>query len=127
MSVTPNTDNTEAAVAERRVRWTVDWIKLAPWLYTIGLFAIWEAAVWIFGIRQTILPRAIRRSPGPCIRTGRPSSVTRSQTLFHHHAPVSGWRSSAGWALGPFDRAGRGSILCRPLPDHGRLQRHFRR
>jgi len=58
MSVTPNTDNTpaEAAIAERRARWTVDWIKLAPWLYTIGLFAIWEAAVWIFGIRQTILP-----------------------------------------------------------------------
>jgi NitT/TauT family transport system permease protein len=58
MSVTDNTDKApvEAAVAERRKGWTVDWIKLAPWLYTIGLFAIWEAAVWIFGIRQTVLP-----------------------------------------------------------------------
>ena len=53
MSITGNTDNTpaEAAIAERRTQWSVDWVRLAPWLYTIGLFAIWEAAVWIFGIR----------------------------------------------------------------------------
>lgn len=58
MSVGPDTETSprETIPAERRARWSVDWVKLAPWLYTIGLFAIWEAAVWFFGIRQTVLP-----------------------------------------------------------------------
>ncbi|MBI1619086.1 ABC transporter permease [Aquamicrobium zhengzhouense] len=34
----------------------INWIGLAPWIYTIGLFVIWEAAVWIFNIRPVILP-----------------------------------------------------------------------
>ena len=34
----------------------VNWIALAPWLYTIAFFLIWEAVVRIFGIRPTILP-----------------------------------------------------------------------
>lgn len=35
---------------------SINWIAWAPWLYTIGLFVIWEAVVRIFGIRPTILP-----------------------------------------------------------------------
>lgn len=35
---------------------SINWIAWAPWLYTIGLFAIWEGVVWLFGIRPTILP-----------------------------------------------------------------------
>lgn len=31
-------------------------IRLAPWLFTIGLFVIWEAAVWIFQIPEFFLP-----------------------------------------------------------------------
>src|SRR5690606_34717629 len=34
----------------------MNWIALAPWLYTIAFFLIWEAVVRIFGIRPTILP-----------------------------------------------------------------------
>lgn len=33
-----------------------DWLKAAPWLYTIGLFAIWELAVRLFALPQYILP-----------------------------------------------------------------------
>ena len=31
-------------------------LKAAPWIYTIALFAIWEAAVWLFKIPKFILP-----------------------------------------------------------------------
>lgn len=34
----------------------VDWVKLAPWLYTIGLFVIWEGAVRLFQMPIYILP-----------------------------------------------------------------------
>lgn len=34
----------------------IDWLKLAPWLYTIGLFVIWEAGVRVFNMSQFILP-----------------------------------------------------------------------
>ncbi|MDI6028015.1 ABC transporter permease [Corticibacterium sp. UT-5YL-CI-8] len=33
-----------------------NWIKAAPWLCTIGLFAIWELAARLFGLPQYILP-----------------------------------------------------------------------
>ncbi|MTI45122.1 NitT/TauT family transport system permease protein [Roseibium hamelinense] len=32
------------------------WIKLAPWIWTIGLFVIWESAVRMFDIEVFILP-----------------------------------------------------------------------
>ena len=31
-------------------------VTLAPWLYTLALFVIWEAAVWIFQIQVFFLP-----------------------------------------------------------------------
>ncbi len=31
-------------------------IKASPWLFTIALFVIWEAAVWIFRIPTFFLP-----------------------------------------------------------------------
>jgi NitT/TauT family transport system permease protein len=34
----------------------INWIALAPWIYTIGFFVIWEAVVQVFNIRSTILP-----------------------------------------------------------------------
>lgn len=33
-----------------------DWLKAAPWVYTIALFVIWEATVRVFGIAQYVLP-----------------------------------------------------------------------
>ncbi|MCV0397518.1 MAG: ABC transporter permease [Rhizobiaceae bacterium] len=33
-----------------------DWVRAAPWLYTAGLFVLWEAAARLFGLPQYILP-----------------------------------------------------------------------
>ena len=30
--------------------------KLSPWLFTLGLFAIWEAACRVFNVNQFVLP-----------------------------------------------------------------------
>lgn len=38
----------------------VPWVRLAPWLYTLALFAIWEIAVRVSGISHTILPAPTR-------------------------------------------------------------------
>jgi len=35
---------------------TFNWVKAAPWLYTIALFAIWELSVIAFNLPQYILP-----------------------------------------------------------------------
>ena len=34
----------------------IDWVKLAPWLYTIGLFVMWEASVRLFALPVYLLP-----------------------------------------------------------------------
>lgn len=34
----------------------LNWLNAAPWLYTIGLFVIWEVSVRAFGIAQYVLP-----------------------------------------------------------------------
>ena len=34
----------------------IDWVAAAPWLCTIGLFAFWEGAVWLFEIAPYVLP-----------------------------------------------------------------------
>jgi len=34
----------------------IDWIRLSPWLYTIGLFVLWEACVLVLGLPPFILP-----------------------------------------------------------------------
>ena len=38
----------------------IDWVKASPWLYTIALFAIWEASVRIFDLPYTVLPAPSR-------------------------------------------------------------------
>lgn len=34
----------------------INWVKLAPWLYTIALFVIWELLVLGLGMSSTVLP-----------------------------------------------------------------------
>jgi NitT/TauT family transport system permease protein len=41
-----------ATATQRRM----DWVSLAPWLYSIALFAIWEGAVYLFALPNYILP-----------------------------------------------------------------------
>ncbi|QCI98241.1 ABC transporter permease [Agrobacterium larrymoorei] len=38
----------------------MNWVKAAPWLYTIALFAAWELLVYALKMPQTILPSPIR-------------------------------------------------------------------
>lgn len=53
--------NTSADAMPRRTRrFTVNWLMLAPWLYTIALFVVWEVVVRAMGISQTILPAPSR-------------------------------------------------------------------
>ena len=34
----------------------INWVAAAPWLCTIGLFALWEGAVWLLEIAPYVLP-----------------------------------------------------------------------
>jgi NitT/TauT family transport system permease protein len=43
-----------AGVAAARGR--IDWVRWAPWIVTVGMFAVWEAAVWLFGVPVYVLP-----------------------------------------------------------------------
>ena len=37
----------------------IDWIKLAPWLCTIGLFVLWQLGVMLFDVPYYILPSPV--------------------------------------------------------------------
>jgi len=50
----------KSASVLRRAEFRIPWIQLAPWLYTIALFATWELAVRLSGISHTILPAPSR-------------------------------------------------------------------
>ncbi len=58
MTVTTATPATAGAPARPAFR--INWIRLAPWLYTIGLFLIWEIGVRVSGVPHTILPAPTR-------------------------------------------------------------------
>ena len=63
--------------------------RLSPWLFTIGLFAIWEIFVKIFKIDQHVLP-----SPSLIIA----AMVQYSGPIFRH-SMVTLWTTAAGFAL----------------------------
>lgn len=54
--MTIETETTTPVADLPRPRRQINWIRLAPWIYTIALFLIWEVAVRALGIRPTILP-----------------------------------------------------------------------
>jgi len=66
------------------MNWNELYVRLAPWVYTVALFVIWEAAVWIFRIPPFLLPAptaiaaAIVEYWGPIYRN---SLFTLSTTL----------------------------------------------
>ena len=59
----------------------VPWIRLAPWLYTIALLAIWEILVRALGVSHTILP-APSRIFEAIVQYWRPIWKNSVQTLF---------------------------------------------
>lgn len=56
--------NIESATANATLpppkSFNINWLVLAPWLYTIALFVVWEIVVRSMGISQTILPAPSR-------------------------------------------------------------------
>src|SRR5882757_6665333 len=63
--------------------------KLAPWLFTIGLFVIWEAVCRIFTVNQFVLP-APSAIFGAIVEFWRP---------LLRHSMVTLWTTVAGFAL----------------------------
>jgi NitT/TauT family transport system permease protein len=58
MSVTIETVPTRPVVKPLVQR--INWVRAAPFLYTLGLFVIWELSVIIFALPQTLLPAPTR-------------------------------------------------------------------
>ncbi|GHA16006.1 ABC transporter permease [Devosia pacifica] len=54
------TENNAVAATPPKPAFRINWIKLAPVLYTIGLFVLWELAVIISGLPHTVLPAPSR-------------------------------------------------------------------
>lgn len=45
-----------ASTEPTKVRKPFPWLQAMPWIYTIALFVIWEASVWLFALPQYVLP-----------------------------------------------------------------------
>jgi NitT/TauT family transport system permease protein len=78
----------------------IPWIRLAPWLYTLALFAIWEIAVRASGVPHTILPAPTRIFQA-IVQYWGPISRNSVQTLYTTLLGF-GLAVVAGLALGLF-------------------------
>jgi NitT/TauT family transport system permease protein len=58
MTMTMETAATRPAAKPLMQR--INWVRAAPFLYTLGLFIIWELAVIVFALPQTLLPAPTR-------------------------------------------------------------------
>jgi NitT/TauT family transport system permease protein len=58
MTMTMETTVTKPATKPLMQR--INWVQAAPFLYTLGLFVIWELAVIVFALPQTLLPAPTR-------------------------------------------------------------------
>nr|WP_209740656.1 ABC transporter permease [Aureimonas populi] len=74
----------------------IDWIKVAPWAYTIGLFVLWEAAVRLFAMPVYILP-APSAIFGAIVRYWPAIWTNSLQTLF---TTVAGFLLAVVFGLG---------------------------
>ena len=70
-----------ARPAVRATDFKVPWIRLAPWLYTIGLFVVWEVGVRLSGLPHTVLP-APSRIFQAIVQYWGPISRNSVQTLY---------------------------------------------
>lgn len=53
-------EDSVAAAASSPAPARISWVRLAPWLYTVGLFALWELLVVALDMPPTILPAPSR-------------------------------------------------------------------
>ena len=86
--------------AAARGQLQVPWIRLAPWLYTIAFFVLWEVAVRASGLPHTILPTPTRIFQA-IVQYWGPISKNSLQTLYTTLAGF-GIAVAAGLALGLF-------------------------
>ncbi len=73
-------------MAARRTRTS---LILAPWIFTLGFFAVWEFVVWAFGISSFVLP-------APTLIA---ESVYQYQTQLLRHSFHTAWMTLAGFGL----------------------------
>src|SRR5690606_27964316 len=83
-----------------RPQFQVPWIRLAPWLYTLAFFLLWEVAVRVSGLPHTILPTPTRVFEA-IVQYWGPIWKNSMQTLFSTMAGF-GIAEVAGLALGLF-------------------------
>ena len=55
-----STETTTPVAAAPKPALKIDWVRLSPVIYTIGLFVIWELGARISGLPHTILPTPTR-------------------------------------------------------------------
>jgi NitT/TauT family transport system permease protein len=72
---------TPASVIPERPAIRIPWIRLMPWIYTIGLFVVWEVAVRLSGVPHTIFP-APSRIAQAIVQYWSPIWKNSLQTLF---------------------------------------------
>ena len=65
-----------------------DWTIIAPWVFGLGMFAIWEGAVWAFKIAPFVLPAPTKIAEAivqywPGRKVG-PGDLDRSTTVRLH-------------------------------------------
>ena len=59
----------------------INWVAAAPWLCTIGLFVLWEGAVWVLDIAPYVRADLDRmRRDLARARAGRPVAYTNCLT-----------------------------------------------
>src|SRR5262245_18398327 len=63
--------------------------KLSPWLFTVGLFVLWELACRIFKIDKFILPT----------RSGAFSAMAQYSRPLARHSLITLWTTMAGFAI----------------------------
>jgi NitT/TauT family transport system permease protein len=73
-------------MAARRTR---TMLFLAPWVFTLGFFVIWEAVVWAFGISRFVLPAP----------TAIAEAIYQYQTQLLRHSLHTAWMTLAGFGL----------------------------
>ena len=97
-------------------------VTLAPWLYTLALFVIWEAAVYIFQIPVFFLPPPTAIAQSRSTNIGRPIYRNSLITLW---ATLIGFGLAVGFGLLLGLMVGWSRVdLRRALSADDRLQRH---
>lgn len=96
-----NIIGTDAAARRRAVIDRIDWIAAAPWLWTIGLFALWEGSVWLFDI-------AVYNLPAPSVIFG---AIVKYWPAIWQNSVQTLWTTTLGFLLAVVGGLGLGILI----------------